>query len=191
MNNNGWLNNESLLEMRFKSIGKNVLISSKCSIYGAHNIEIGDNVRIDDFCVLACIGGKLKLEGNNHIASFCYINSGGSVTFEQFSAISSKCSLYSSTDVYDGSYLTGPTVPKEYTKMHSAPIILKKHVVVGTGSTILPGCIIGLGSAIGACSLVVKDIPDFKIAFGIPAKPMKNRKTDTIELEKKYLETIR
>ncbi|HBS76832.1 MAG TPA: galactoside O-acetyltransferase, partial [Alphaproteobacteria bacterium] len=42
-----------LQELGLKSYGKNVLISRKCSIYGAHNISVGDNVRIDDFCILS------------------------------------------------------------------------------------------------------------------------------------------
>ena len=36
----------------FKSVGKNVQISNRASIYGVENISIGDNVRIDDFATL-------------------------------------------------------------------------------------------------------------------------------------------
>ncbi len=38
-----------LSKLGLKSVGKNVLISDKCSIYNPSNISIGDNVRIDDF----------------------------------------------------------------------------------------------------------------------------------------------
>ena len=36
----------------FATIGKNVLLSRKASIYSPAMISIGDNVRIDDFCIL-------------------------------------------------------------------------------------------------------------------------------------------
>ena len=48
----GVLSRLQLEDIGFKSVGKNVLISDKASIYGAGNISIGNNVRIDDFVVL-------------------------------------------------------------------------------------------------------------------------------------------
>lgn len=44
---------EKLKEMGFKSLGKNVKISDKASIYNCDRISIGDNTRIDDFCVIS------------------------------------------------------------------------------------------------------------------------------------------
>ena len=46
---------EELLDLGLKSVGENVRISRKVSIYGAEQISIGDNVRIDDFCILSGI----------------------------------------------------------------------------------------------------------------------------------------
>lgn len=183
MSNNGWLTEQELSDYGFKSIGKNILISKKCSIYGAQNISLGSNIRIDDFCVISSTSGELELEGYNHISAFCYINSSGNIIFKMFSGLSSRCSLYSSSDNYDGSCLTNPTVPKKFLDIKTAPIILGKHVIVGNNSTILPGCSIGDGAAIGAFSLVTKDIEPFKIAVGIPAKPIKNRKKEMLEME--------
>ena len=53
-----WLTEEQLQEMGFKYIGENVKLSDKASYYNCDRISIGDNSRIDDFCV---ISGK-----NNH-----------------------------------------------------------------------------------------------------------------------------
>ena len=44
---------EDLYKLGLKDLGKNVFISKKCSIYTPENISIGDNVRIDDFCILS------------------------------------------------------------------------------------------------------------------------------------------
>jgi galactoside O-acetyltransferase len=184
---NGWYTEEQLKEQGFNSIGENVFISNKCSIYGASNIDIGSNVRIDDFCVITAFSGKLVLEGYNHIAAHCYINAASGITFEMFSSISSRCSLYSSSDVYDGSCLTGPMIPKKYSKIKNAPIILRKHVLLGTNCVVLPGCELGIGSAAGAFSLINKDVPEFKIVVGIPAKIVKDRKKDILFLEKDLL----
>ena len=56
--------------MGFKSLGKNVKISTKASVYNCEQMEIGDNSRIDDFCVLS---GKIKIGKFVHVAPFCLL----------------------------------------------------------------------------------------------------------------------
>ena len=53
-------------------------------------------------------------------------------------------------------------------------IHLKKGCLLGSGVTVLPGVTIGEGSIIGAGSIVTKSIPDWCVAFGNPAKVIKN-----------------
>ncbi len=55
----GFYTRKELERIGFKSIGENVLISDKTSIYSPQNISIGNNVRIDDYCVLSAGGGTL------------------------------------------------------------------------------------------------------------------------------------
>lgn len=57
---------QELSELGLKSFGKNVLISRKCSIYGADNVTIGSHVRIDDFCVLS---GHITIGNYIHISA--------------------------------------------------------------------------------------------------------------------------
>jgi galactoside O-acetyltransferase len=55
---------EELADIGLKSCGYNALISKKASLYRVEDIEVGNNVRIDDFCFLL---GKLKIGNNVHI----------------------------------------------------------------------------------------------------------------------------
>ena len=50
---NSFYSKEELKEIGFKKYGENVLISRKTSIYNPEKIIIGNNVRIDDFCILS------------------------------------------------------------------------------------------------------------------------------------------
>ena len=50
---NSFYTENELKQIGFKRIGENVLISRKASIYQPELIEIGNNVRIDDFCILS------------------------------------------------------------------------------------------------------------------------------------------
>ena len=45
--------NDELLDLGFQCVGSHVLISRKASLYGTKGMQIGDNVRIDDFCILS------------------------------------------------------------------------------------------------------------------------------------------
>ena len=65
-----FLNDEQLKNLGLRSYGTNVLISDKASIYNAKNIIIGNNVRIDDFCILSAGVGGMTLKNYIHIA--CY-----------------------------------------------------------------------------------------------------------------------
>ena len=91
-----------------KKYGKNVLISKKCSIYGAGDIEIGDNVRIDDFSILS---GKLTLGNYIHIAAYTALYGGNvGITIDDFSTISSRGVVYAISDDYSGNTMTNPMV---------------------------------------------------------------------------------
>ncbi|WML53096.1 acyltransferase [Neobacillus sp. PS3-12] len=177
---------EELKEMEFKTIGKNVLISRKTSIYNSKNISLGDNVRIDDFSLLS--GGKgIQIGSCVHIASFCALYGGEGIKLEDFSGLSSRVVIYSNSDDYSGEFLTNPTIPEEFRQTFGGLVTLGKHVIVGTGTTILPNITIGKGSSIAAMSLVNKSLGEWGIYAGIPVKFLKERKKNLIQLEKKML----
>jgi galactoside O-acetyltransferase len=181
-----FLPESELQKLGFKKLGKSVLISDKCSIYNAKNIEIGSNVRIDDFVILSAGDGGIKIGNHIHIACYASLIGAGQIILEDFSQVSSKVTILSSSDDFSGEYLVGPCIPTEYSNVKSKEVILKKHAVVGTGSTILPGVTLNEGAAIGAMSLVKTDVEEFTICIGIPAKEIKKRSKKILEVENKF-----
>ena len=170
-----FLKQEELNKMGFKSIGENVLISDKASIYGVKDIEIGSNVRIDDFCIISAGKGGIKIGDYVHIACYAHLIGAGQIIVEDHAQISGKVSIYSSSDDFSGNYLVGPTVPSEFTNVKSLTVHLKKYVVLGCNAVVLPGVTIGEGTAIGALSLVSKSLPEYGIYGGNPLKFIKER----------------
>ncbi|QOY93622.1 acyltransferase [Massilia sp. UMI-21] len=181
------LSRAALEAMGFAALGQNVMISDRVSIYNAGRVSIGNNVRIDDFCVLSAGKGGISIGDYVHIAAFCSLVGAGAIRLSSFCGLSSRVSIYSSSDDYSGATLTNPTVPSQYTGVRSEDVTLEKHVIVGCGSVILPGVTISEGAAIGALSLVQKNCEPFSIYSGVPAKLMKARKQDLLELEHKLL----
>lgn len=184
-----FLTEKSLKEFGFKHIGKNVLISDKASIYNPKNISIGDNVRIDDFCILSAGAGGIHLGNYVHIACYASLIGQGAILVEDFCGISSKVSIYSSTDDYGGDYLTGPLIKPEYLNVISGTVELKKHVIIGASSVLLPNITLHEGVAVAALSLVNKSFDEFLIIGGVPAKILKPRSRKLLALEQQFLAT--
>jgi len=179
-----FLSKKELNKLNFKHLGENVLISDKCSIYNPSNISIGDNTRIDDFCILSAGDGGIEIGRYVHISCFASILGKGKVTMKDYSGISSRVTVFSSSDVYDGEWMTNPTIPSHLTNVKHKDVVIGKHVVVGAHTVILPGVILEDGCSVGALSLVTKSSNGRFIYSGIPAKKLKPRKDNIFNLEK-------
>ncbi len=165
----------------FKRYGKNVMISRKTSIYSPEKISIGDNVRIDDFCVLS---GEITIGSYVHISTYVGIYAGEGVVLEDYTGLSSKCTIYSAMDDFSGNYMIAPLPDPKYTNLHGGPVILKRFVQVGVNSTVFPNVTINEGSVIGAHSLVNKCIEPWGIYVGVPCRKIKDRSNKIVEIEK-------
>lgn len=179
----GVLSKEQLQNIGFKSVGENVFLSDKVSIYGAEKITIGNNVRIDDFVVLSAGEGGIDIGNYIHIAVFSSLIGAGRITLNDFCNISSKVSIYSASDDYSGEYMTNPMVPQSLTNVYKAPVVIGKHVIVGSGTVVLPGIEIQEGVAVGALSLVNQDCDEYSIYAGVPIKKIKERSKKLISYE--------
>ncbi len=168
---------DEIIQVGFARCGQNVLISRKASFYSPEKIEIGNNVRIDDFCILS---GHIILGNYVHIAAYVGLFAVEKIIIYNYVGVSSRVSIYAGTDDFLGYGMTGPIIPSKYRHVHTAPVILEEHALVGAGSVILPGVTIGTGAAIGALSLVTSDCEPWTIYMGIPARPKKSRRRDLI-----------
>lgn len=183
---NSFYSTDELAQLGFASVGKNVLVSRKASIYGADKMYIGDNVRVDDFCILS---GKIEIGNYVHIAAFSGLWGGNAgIYLRDFVNISSKNVIYAISDDYSGETMTNPMVSDEFKNVREEKVVLEKHVIIGSGSCILPGVTIETGTAVGSMSLVNRNLESWKICIGVPCRPMKDRKKDLLQLEKELLE---
>ena len=181
---NSFYTEKELAELGLQSYGKNVLISRKTSIYGAEDIVIGNNVRIDDFCLLS---GKITLGNHVHIAAYAALFAGDAgIVVGDFCGISARSTIYAVTDDYSGEFLTNPTVPEEYKHIISGQVTLCRHALIGAGCIVLPGVTLGEGCSFGSMSLINKSVAPWTINVGIPSRVMKARSKNLLSLEKKY-----
>jgi len=93
------------------------------------------------------------------IGAFTYINAKYGVTIEDHVQIGSHCSIYSVSTIDD----------------KNGEVRLRKNCRIGSHSVVMPGVTIGENSIVGACSLVMSDIPDNVVAHGVPARVVRSR----------------
>lgn len=183
----GVLSRDTIEAMGFTALGTNVQISDKASFYGVARMSLGDHVRIDDFCVLSAGVGGICIGQHVHIAVYTSLIGAGAITLGDFCNLSSRVSIYSSSDDYSGVHMTNPTLPSVFTGVSHQAVVLGKHVIVGCGSVILPGAILEDGVAVGALSLVNQSCDSFGIYVGNPLRRVKDRQRHVLELEQQLI----
>jgi len=184
---NSFLSEEELKKLGIKKYGKNVLISRKASIYSPENIELGNNVRIDDFCILS---GKIKIGNYVHISAYTALYGRYGIEIDDFCGCSPRTILFSATDDFSGEYMISPMVPEEYCNIIGGKIKLCKFVQIGANSIVMPNVVIKEGTAVGASSLVKSDLEEWGIYAGIPIRKIKDRKKNILNLVKRLQDSM-
>lgn len=133
-----------------KSFGKGSYIKDGAVVEFPEKIEIGDDVSVNQFCVLHGMGG-IKIGNGVRIAY--------------------------GAKIFSFSHRFGdPKTPIHRQGYDTSPVEIGDDVWIGSNSVVLAGVKIGKGSVIGAGSVVKNDIPPFSVAVGSPAKAVRKRK---------------
>ncbi len=177
-------NSQELKKIGLKKYGNSVLISRKASIYSPEKISLGNNVRIDDFTILS---GSITIGSYVHIAAYVALYGKKGIILEDYTSLSPHAIIFSASDDFSGNYLANPVIPEKYTNVWGGEVIIRKYVLVGAGSIVLPCVKIGEGAGIGAMSLVNRNLEGWKIYTGVPVRFIKNRSKALLEKEKELL----
>ena len=156
------------LERAFNSVGTNVpshrlrqawlralgvRIGTDTAIYMGTTVFAHKNLVIGDRCV---------------IAERCVLDARGGITLEDDVVLGSDVHLR--TAEHDPA---SPSFEARYD-----PIVLQKYSWLGTRSTVLGGVTVGYGAVVAACALANKDVPEYTIVGGIPARAIGKRAQD-------------
>jgi galactoside O-acetyltransferase len=85
-----------------------------------------------------------------------------------------------------------PLVDSEFKgNVEYGTVIIGRHSIIGSGSVVLPNVNINDGATVGALSLVNKDLEEWGLYAGIPAKKIKSRaKEKILDLEKDFVKKL-
>ncbi len=166
--NHNFLSKNRLKKLKLKSFGKNIKISPNVTIIGSENIQMGDNVRIDDYTIISAKEGFLKLHSNIHIGGQGYLGCGGGIEIKSDVNIAQGVKIYSKIN----DYLSA----KNKNKIIKGSIKIARNVILGSNAVIIGKTIIKEGTTVGALSLVKQNLNSWSVYAGCPVKFIRKRK---------------
>ncbi len=170
-----------LRALGLKTFGEKVLISRKASIYNPNGISIGNNVRIDDFCILS---GNITIGSNVHISAYVALYGKMGIEFQDYTGISPRSTIFSAMDDFSGKHLIGPIYQDNQISVTGGKVTIERFAQIGAHCVIFPNLTIEEGSVIGAMSLVLRNVPKWGIYIGQPVRFLKERENDLLKLAK-------
>jgi len=156
---------------QFNKIGSNVIFEKNVLVFHPENIEIGNNIYVGHNSILkAYHKNKLIIGDDSWIGQSCYIHSAGGIDIGRAVGIGPCVKILTSTHLE-----SEPDYPVLCNELSLKKVIIGDGCDIGIGSIILPGITVGKGSVIGAGSVVTRDIPEYCVYAGNPAKLLRKR----------------
>jgi acetyltransferase-like isoleucine patch superfamily enzyme len=174
--------------------GRNVVFGQNVVLRHPHKIRIGDNVVIDDNClvdakgttndgirigngvfvgrntILSCKNGNIELAEGANVGFNCEIFSASVVRVGERALIAAYCYLIGGEHDFND-----PSRPVLDQTRRSTGITVGPGAWLGAGAKILDGVVIGANAVIGAGAVVRDSVPDQATAVGMPARVVGNR----------------
>jgi len=154
------------------SLGKKVQLARSVSLLTGSQgyISVGSLSGIGCFTMLQAVGGNISIGEDTTIGEFSSLYGQGGLQIGNNVMIAAGCRIIPNQHTFDDPYATINKQP-----CRSSGITIHDGVWIGANVCILDGVTIGGGAIVGAGSVVTRDIPDYAIAVGVPAKVIKYR----------------
>lgn len=131
------------------------------------NFQIGNNTSVLLNCAFDT-ANQMSIGHNTIINSRCRLDNRGDITIGNNVSISQEVVILTADHDMNSPYFDGRT----------KKVIISDYVWIGTRATILPGVHIGKGAVVAAGAIVTKDVPEYVVVAGVPARIVGNRNRD-------------
>jgi len=136
-----------------------------------HEISLGNDVIISRNCVIQAKTGPVSIGNKTDIGCNTVISSCSGIAIGDSVLIAGNC--YIGGGRYISDKLDIPMMEQGvYSK---GEVVIGDGAWLGAGATVLDGVRVGKGCIVGAGAVVTKDLPDYAIAVGVPAKAIRQR----------------
>lgn len=140
--------------------------------YGVGRLLVGNRTEIHRYAILACYGGEITIGEDCSVNPFCVLYGHGGLHIGKQVRIAAHTVIIPANHSFDDVHR--PIMCQTETRLG---ISIGDDVWIGTGARILDGVRIGRGAVIGAGAVVSRDVPEFAVAVGVPARVIRDRRT--------------
>ncbi|MCD6499766.1 MAG: acyltransferase [Deltaproteobacteria bacterium] len=156
---------------QFAALGEGVVFEPSVLVFHPENIRIADNVYVGHSSILKGYHNHLmEIASDCWLGQFCFLHSAGGLVIEQGVGIGPRVTILTSQHQDPGKQRPMMEGPLEF-----GPVWIGRGCDLGASSTILPGVTIGQGAVVAAGAVVTRDVPDYAVVAGVPAKIMRYR----------------
>ncbi len=159
--------------------GLNLMAHSSINALSYKGVEIGNNFTLGKYAIIECtgvlrnVGSSLKIGNNVGINHYCFIGMRGDIVIGDNVIFGPRVNVFSENHNY-----ADLDIPIKNQGVTKDKTVIGNDVWIGANTSIMSGVTIGKGCIIAAGAVVTKDLPDYSIAGGVPAKVIKSRKTN-------------
>jgi acetyltransferase-like isoleucine patch superfamily enzyme len=150
-------------------IGNNVVIDDQCLLdakgEGNDGIAIGNGVFVGRNTILSCKGGSIALGDGANVGFNCEVFSASRVTIGARTLLAAYCYVIGGDHEY-----ADPAVPILDQPRSSKGVAIGAGAWLGAGAKVLDGASVGDGAIVGAGAVVRGAVPAGAIAVGLPAR---------------------
>lgn len=185
---------KTLYPLLLGACGRNVVFGQHVMIRHPHKVRIGDDVVVDDHClldakgednagitigsgvfigrntILSCKNGDIAVGDGANVGFNCEIFSAASVVVGRSTLLAAYCYVIGGD--HDWSDPSRPVVEQD---RKAAGVRIGEGAWLGAGAKVLDGVRIGDGAVIGAGAVVRADVPPNAVAVGVPARVVGSR----------------
>jgi galactoside O-acetyltransferase len=159
---------------RLEHAGPDVMIFESVVILNPEKLRIEKGTRIDDY---------VKIEGGTgvsigeyvHIASFASILGGGGARLGPYVGLAQGSRIVTGGGFPFESAFPTPPPPGDVYERHRGQVSLGAYCLVGVNAVVLPGVTVGDGGVVASGAVVTKDVPEWTIVAGSPARAIRDR----------------
>ena len=155
----------------FARLGVGCVFEPGVLVFHANRIEVGDGVYVGHQTILKGYHKHAFVIGDGTwIGQQCFFHSAGGLTIGRNVGIGPGVRILTSSHGEDGRH-----VPILHATVVFAPVTIGDDSDLGVGSIILPGVTVGRGAQVGAGAVVTRDVPDYAVVAGSPARVLRMR----------------
>jgi acetyltransferase-like isoleucine patch superfamily enzyme len=168
------------------SLQKSASLYEQCQINNFQNdktkIQIGFNTHVRGNLQVFAYGGSISIGEHCYVGENSYIWSGDKIIIGNHVLISHSVNIVDTNsheiDFVERSegykHILSKGHPKNKGSISTSPIVIEDYAWISFGSIILKGVRVGKGAIVAAGSVVTKDVKEFTLVAGNPAKEIKN-----------------